>query len=506
MNVRRLAAGIAIAIGLVTPLVIVGTAESATPTSGRASTVGLAAAGQWITFRGHVSGGARPVLVYWGRAGYELLNPVRGRSNAAGNFAINYRMMTMPSVPYTVVAPAYGRYARWVSPTLTVKGRSQDVVLSCMSRDSNGLCVSRQFRAQLTWTDLAAMRTTNAPVAGRAITIQQQTSPGVWAALSGVAPQRTDASGATVFDLPKPGKHDVYRAVAAQMSNGLSTYVSFPVFITQPSLSSAADVVYDPPGNNLSPRPNSNNGSAQKYNWWPNNLFWDQEQGEGMQAQGCTTHCANWSDYSEGSGRVNIRDGQIALESFPAGGKPGWGYMSSTMQFAGYRTGRWEMRVHQAEWPSCNWPNSADKQCTYPYKIRISLVPAGTPDSNRSPSKQIILSQWVGYSSNVLISVNDGTTTRGRVLTGIQNNRANWHDVAVQITSNKIIWLMDGHAVGQAAIGTAITGTNWVARIEMIDQNGKSMDRARGGIDWVRYFNLSRSWAKPISTAGVPAF
>lgn len=492
MNLRRVAIGVAVAVGFAGPVALVGTDASAAPTSGSASTVGLAAAGQWITFSGHVSGGVRPVYVYWG-SGKSKFNSVKGMTRRNGSFAVNYRMMTMPSVTYTVFAPKYRGWAAWTSPPIRVKGRSQDVAFTCVGRSfafpktTPAPCTSKQLKAQLTWTNLQAMTTANAAIPGRTINLQLQTSPGTWTT---VQSQVTGADGSTTFDVPSASPSDVYRADAAQLPNGLSAYVSFPVWMTVPNL--RAQTVNDPASPHImSPMPDSNNGAAQRYNWWPNNLFWDQEQGEGMQAQGCTTHCANWSEYSTGSGRVNIRDGQIALESYPASMAPGWGFMSSTMQWPGYKTGRWEMRVHMAQYPNQSGGTS-------PYTAQISLVPAGTPDSVRTPSKQIILAQWKGYNGNTVISVNDGRKRRSLTLHGVAWNRQNWHLVAVQIIGNRLTWLLDGHVVGQAPINAAITGTKWVARIEMIDRPGYQMDRARGGIDWVRYFTPKRSWARPL--------
>lgn len=87
-----------------------------------------------------------------------------------------------------------------------------------------------------------------------------------------------------------------------------------------------------------------------------------------------------------------------------------------------------------------------------------------------------------------------------RTITGVQYGPRNWHDLAVQITGTKIVWLLDGNVVGQAG-GAATLGTKWVPRIEMLDTAGRWMDRSRGGIDWVRYFTLNDENAKALPTA-----
>jgi hypothetical protein len=472
-------------VGVCAPLLTAGSAQSATATTGSATiNITKATAGEKLTFSGRVSGGSRPVYSYRVYAG-KLVTKVAGTSNADGTFSITRRMAGMPLEYYKVVAPATRTSAAWTSTKFTVQNQMQDVNLTRSGTT---------FTAQLTFTtsnlDGSNQQTRNAG-AGRAVVLQHQGADRTWTAVPGQS-GTTNSTGAVVFSVP--GASGTYRALAGQTADGVSAFASFPVRTTPaPTLTQVN--VYDPAGTKLSPMPASGNGAAAKYDWWPATGFWDTALGEGMSGpagQGCTDNCTPWSDYATGTGRVAINDGQIALDTgYPSRSLPVWGDLSSTLGIDGYADGRWEMRVHHNEMVPGHTP----------YTSRVSLVPAGTPDGT-VPAKRIVLAEWTGYDDKTQLALGQGggDPVLTRTVTGIQYGPRNWHDLAVQITSGKIVWLIDGNVVGQAD-GAATTGTKWVPRIEMLSTPGRWMDRARGGIDWVRYFPLADKNAKTLPQA-----
>lgn len=483
--IRHLSPIVAVLLGVSAPLLTAGTAESATPTTGSvAISTTKATAGERLTFSGRVSGGSRPVHSYRVYAG-KLVSKVAGTSNADGTFSITRRMSGMPLEYYKVVAPATSTAAAWTSTKFTVQNQMQDVVLTRSGTT---------FTAQLTLTtaDLdGSHKVTRNAGAGRAVALQRQDAQRAWTTVTGQK-GTTNSNGAASFTVPDAS--GIYRALAEQTADGISAFASFPVRTTPtPGLEQVN--VPDPAGTTLSPMPSTSNGAAAKYNWWPANGFWDTAMGEGMggpAGQGCTENCTPWSDYATGSGRVAIKDGQIALDTgYPSKRLPVWGDLSSTLMIDGYSDGRWEMRVHHNEMVPGHTP----------YTSRVSLVPAGTPDGT-VPAERIVLAEWTGYNGRTLLALGqgDGKPVLTRVIPGVAYSPRNWHDLAVQITDNKIVWLLDGDVVGQAD-GAATQGTTWVPRIEMLSTPGRWMDRARGGIDWVRHFSLDDRNATPLSTA-----
>ena len=57
----------------------------------------------------------------------------------------------------------------------------------------------------------------------------------------------------------------------------------------------------------------------------------------------------------------------------------------------------------------------------------------------------------------------DGKPVLTRTITGVDYHPRNWHNLAVQITGTKVVWLLDGNVVGQAG-GVATVGTKLGAK------------------------------------------
>ncbi len=482
---RYLAPLLAALVGISAPLLTAGSAESVTLTTASAAiSTTKATTGETLTFSGRVSGGSRPVNTYRVYAG-KLVTKVAGTSNADGTYSITRRMAGMPLEYYKVVAPATRTSPAWTSAKFTVQNQMQDVILT-----RSGTTLTAQLTLTTANIDGSNQVTRHAG-AGRVVVLQRQDAERTWTTVLGQA-GITNTNGAVSFTVPDANA--TYRALAGQTTDGVSAFASFPVRTTPvPALNQVN--VPDPAGATLSPMPASGNGAAGKYNWWPTYRMWDTALGEGMSGpagQGCTENCTPWSDYTTGTGRVAINDGQIALDTgYPGRRLPVWGDLSSTLGIDGYTDGRWEMRVHHNEMIPGHTP----------YTSRVSLVPAGTPDGTL-PAKRIVLAQWTGYNSRTQLELGqgDGQPVLTRTITGVQYSPRNWHDLAVEITGGRIVWLLDGNVVGQAG-GAATLGTKWVPRIEMLSTSGRWMDRARGGIDWVRYFTLDHPRAKTLPTA-----
>jgi hypothetical protein len=366
---RYLASLSAALVAISAPLLIAGSAESATPTTGSAAiSTTKATAGEKLTFSGRVSGGSRPVHAYRVYSG-KLVSKVAGTSKADGTYSLTRRMSGMPLEYYKVVAPATRTSPAWTSATFTVRNEMQDVVLT---RSGN------TFNAQLTLSTAnmdGSNEVTRNAGAGRAVVLQRQDAERDWITVTRQA-GTTNSNGAVSFTVPQA--NGTYRALAGQTADGVSAFPSFPVRTAPPPALNQVNVP-DPAGATLNPMPASGNGAAAKYHWWPANGFWDTAVGEGMggpAGQGCTDNCAPWSDYATGTGRVAINDGQIALDTgYPDRRLPVWGDLSSTLMIDGYADGRWEMRVHHNQMVPGHTP----------YTSRVSLVPAGTPDGTIPP-------------------------------------------------------------------------------------------------------------------------
>ncbi|MFT4010766.1 MAG: hypothetical protein QM655_12085 [Nocardioidaceae bacterium] len=434
-------------VGLFAPLLVVAGSVSANSAARGVATASLtrATAGQWIVFSGKVPTGDKRTVIVQRRWAGKWVNPVRGTSTAAGNYSVRVRMMAMPTEYFSVYAPKAGKRKAWRSKTFKIVNAMQDVTLT-----SN----SDRFTAKVT-----------PAVAGRSVTLQRQAGPAEWQDLGTT---RTGAKGKARFDY-SPGAGEVYRAVAAGW-HGISIYPSFPLFVDPPALD--AEHVSDPAASGvLKPQPSSSWSAAAKYKWWPANGFWDMEQGEGLKP---------WTEYATGTARLSVFTGQLSIETRAPGRGEAFGDASSTLGISGYARGRWEIKVHAPQFATG----------LTPYTTRVSLVPAGTPDGV-TPDKRIVLGQWRGYSSKTKIAIGTGAGELQRTVSGIKQNRRNWHNLAVQITGKKITWIIDRKVVGQSG-GAATKGTAWVPRLEMIGVDGKVMNRSRGGIDWVRYFTLDR--------------
>ena len=322
---RYLAPLIAALVGISAPLLIAGSTESATPTTGTAAiSTTKATAGEKLTFSGRVSGGSRPVHTYRVYSG-KLVTKVAGTPRQR-------HLLAHPSHERDAAGVLQG--GRTGHPHL--RGLDIGQVHRPEPDAGRGLDPERHHFHRPNHPQHREPRRfqrghRNAG-AGRAVVLQRQDAERTWTTVTGQA-GTTNSNGAVSFTVPDA--NGAYRALAGQTTDGVSAFPSFSVRTTPPPALNQVNV-HDPAGATLNPMPNSGNGAAAKYNWWPANGFWDTALGEGMggpAGQGCTgSNCTPWSDYATGTGRVAIIDGQIALDTgYPDRRLPVWGDLSSTL-------------------------------------------------------------------------------------------------------------------------------------------------------------------------------
>ncbi len=174
-----------------------------------------------------------------------------------------------------------------------------------------------------------------------------------------------------------------------------------------------------------------------------------------------------------GRGQVQNQNGMLTLNTTRRGS------VSATLERAGHRVGRWEIRLRSRRY-STSGAN---------FKVRTELIPAGTRKQHCGARNVVFENYQLGRNrANLHIRNLPDLSFNGFKRLNLGNDR--WHTFAVEITTKRISWFVDGHAITSERRSDALTGIPYTVKFTMKAKPGKRMNVSRMQMDWVRYYSL----------------
>lgn len=214
--------------------------------------------------------------------------------------------------------------------------------------------------------------------------------------------------------------------------------------------------------------------AGDAFNWGRATETGDWERGEST---------ANWREWADGTGRVAVMYGQLALDSGPVNfNGVATGDLATWREGSGHSRGRWELKVKLQQW------NAIAAR----YKVRLELVPVGTLPGECGTTT-ITLARWTGHDATTLLGVRTGEK---RWITSVSLDNANkFHTFAVELKDAVMVWFVDGKPVARltaAKAPAAFTTLGLVPRMVLDTTPGTETTQSRLAADWIRYFTLER--------------
>ena len=476
---RRTPAVLALAVATLVAAVLTALAP-ATAGSARAGSLSVSppngqfTAGQELTFTGSIgAAGRRAVRLQsnMGRSGDTWRDVVgaKGRTNASGAFTVRTQAPSMEGIHYRVVSGSRR------TPVWTSQVRHQDVSLRV---EGSGLAVVGEPLTVRADTSMMPL------LPGRALTLQQRTSPTSWVTVAGAT---LGADGTASFALtPKDPGTVVYRVRMEDWNVGVGHvgwFPSYPLYVdvlssapTDRSASTSGRTGLPVAARALTAPAQTT--ASRTYRWGTPRYDFDWEVGESLTDKAAlgTRRRGSWLDGSDGTGRVALRNGAMQLSSQVEGPlNDSRGSTWATLQRNTQTYGRWETRVMPMTFRS----RSAD------YRIRAELVPAD-PAQERCGAQNITIFDMTPSQSGIQIGAKALTGAQWtRTVSGISTNNA-FHAFGIEVTKNKITWFVDGRPVGKVSDAAAVPDVPMTVRVSMVGVEGQSMTTTRTLVDWVR--------------------
>jgi hypothetical protein len=178
---------------------------------------------------------------------------------------------------------------------------------------------------------------------------------------------------------------------------------------------------------------------------------------------------------------VRDQHGMLTLDSTPTSGD-----VVAAAKGAGTKYGRWEARVRTRSY----------KGSGAPYRAIWELAPR--TGGEHCGARGIELSDYPIGSGAATMHVrntpaSDFTTSRTLPLDNT------FHTYAVEVTPDHISWFVDTRVVMTERRPAALSGAVFAPRFRLVATPGKTMQRGRMQMDWVRYYTLQRKNALPIT-------
>jgi len=237
--------------------------------------------------------------------------------------------------------------------------------------------------------------------------------------------------------------------------------------------------------------------ASQTYGWRV--MQWDfaWEFGESLDSspyRGADITGGRWVDESNGTGRAAKSGGGVEFQSGYYSNReasPDFGTTMLTLQGKPARLGRWEIK-ERSEVRESRWDD---------YRFLIELIPAD-PASYDCGAHNLTIGQIVpGSSGSVAIGVNAGRESWHRTLTGYGRREMAPRTYAVQVTSRRITWFINGRAVASLGAPAAIPKVPMTVRLRLVGSGQKEMNSTDVQLDWVRNFDLTKGARPPRGTS-----
>jgi hypothetical protein len=192
----------------------------------------------------------------------------------------------------------------------------------------------------------------------------------------------------------------------------------------------------------------------------------------------------------KGSGVVRNQHGMLTLNTSRRG------TVSATLEGAGHRTGRWEVRLRSRQYGNGHGH----------YKVRTELVPAARRPQHCG-ARNVALNSYQLGGSRVHHYVRALPGHQSTAHTGLNLAADRWHTFAVEVTGGRVSWFVDGHVLSSETRDAALSDVPYTVRFTMLAENAdRRMNPSRMQMDWLRYFTLrkpnSRSVQAPLPRTG----
>jgi len=185
----------------------------------------------------------------------------------------------------------------------------------------------------------------------------------------------------------------------------------------------------------------------------------------------------------EGRGDARTQNGMLTLMSTRKGN------LGVTLRGHDRDRGRWEIRLRGKRFETGNTD----------YTVAAELIPAGSRDQHCGARN-------VGFAG-FRPEVDSSARFHVRTLPDLQftsvRRRMNltndyWHTYAVQVTTKRIAWFVDGVARAVENRPEALSGIPLTLRLQLQAVPGETMNRSRLQVDTARYFTLKTPSKKPV--------
>lgn len=190
--------------------------------------------------------------------------------------------------------------------------------------------------------------------------------------------------------------------------------------------------------------------------------------------------------HKAGRGKLYQQNGMLTLVA-PKGRA---GTVRTVWTGAGYRQGRWEVRMR----------TDRETRGNTDYRVVMSLVPESK--AQRHCGAQDI--DFLDYSPKLARTANFNIHTLpdrrfyakqslSRPVGGDQ-----WHEFAVEVTQTHISWFIDAHVVRTERRPAALSGAKYTMQAALVADPGHAMNKTRLQLDWARYWTMKKKSKKSI--------
>jgi hypothetical protein len=182
-----------------------------------------------------------------------------------------------------------------------------------------------------------------------------------------------------------------------------------------------------------------------------------------------------------GAGVVRNQHGMLTLNTTRKGS------VSATLDRAGHAYGRWEMRLRAKRYSSA----AAN------YQVMTELVPAGKRKQHCG-GQNISLESYRLGSNRAKFYIHTLPRNTFHAFRGMNLGNDRWHTFAVEVSKTHISWFVDAHVVNTERRPAALSGVPLTVRFTMKAAPGKTMNKSRMQMDWLRYWGYQHPTRKSI--------
>lgn len=190
---------------------------------------------------------------------------------------------------------------------------------------------------------------------------------------------------------------------------------------------------------------------------------------------------SRWLLNAAGAGIVRNQHGMLTLNTSPYRGS-----VMATLLGGDRQYGRWEARIRTRQYGATPTP----------YQAVFELISTG---ARYCGARDLVVSEsTLGRDTATMHARNtpDADFTASRTLDLGQDV---FHTYAVEVTPDHVSWFIDTRVVMTERRPAALAGETYRIRFRMMAPVGGTKVRSRMQMDWVRYYDLSRKSARPIT-------